>query len=469
MVNNAGTFEDLKVAVTPASFVFEGNPVFISATLANFEDMDYDVRAKGELNVGRIYKVFRQEGLDVTGYAKADLALKGRQSYATTGQYGKLNNKGTLILKNIEATSELFPKSFLIREGYFTFQNEKMWFDKFKAFYGSSDFAINGYLLNTINYFLESNGTLRGDFNMKSKLIKVDEFMALEEGKNTDRKASVEYAKEENPNMSGVVVLPTNLAVSLIANADKVEYTGLVLNNLIGRVGIEKGRLSLQNTTFTIIDCNVGIDASYNDESPTMANFDVHFRAKDFNVKRAYNEIPLFHEMVTAAEKAEGIISVDYKLKGDLDGNMSPIYESLEGGGIISVRDVKVAGLKLFGGVSDKTGTESLNNPNLKGIDIKTTIDNNLIRIEDFKFKVAGFRPKIKGTTSFDGDLDLRMRLGLPPLGIIGIPIVITGTHADPKIKVFSKTGKEIDEAIYNEKTNTVVKKAGVDPKRGKE
>ena len=352
-----------------------------------------------------------------------------------------------------------------MRQGYFSFYQEKMFFDKFTAAYGKSDFALNGHLINTINYFLESKGTLHGTFNLKSKLINVNEFMALEEGRNDDKKPEIEAAKAQNSKQSGVVVLPTNLDVSLIANADKVEYTGLVLNNLIGKVGIAKGRLFLENTTFSIIDCNVGIDATYDDESPTAAKFDAHFRAKDFNVKRAYNEIPLFHELVTAAEKAEGIISVDYKIKGDIDGNMSPIMESLEGGGVVSVRDVKVAGLKLFGGISSKTGSESLSDPNIKGIDIHTRIDDNLVHIDDFTFKVAGFRPKIQGTTSFDGDLDLRIRLGLPPMGIIGIPIVVTGTHEDPKIKVFSKTGDAITPATYNEKTNKVVKKSGREEK----
>jgi AsmA protein len=465
--NQAGAFEDLKVAITPASFVFEGNPIFVNAIFSNFDDIDYNVRAKGELNIGRIYKVFSQKGLDVEGYAKVDVALQGRQSYATTGQYEKLNNKGNIILKNIKATSELFPKSFLIKEGYFTFQNEKMWFDKFKALYGKSDFAINGYLLNTINYFLESNGTLKGDFNLKSKLIDVNEFMALKEGENTDRKTSVEYAKEDNPKMSGVIILPTNLDVSLVANADKVAYTGLTLNNLIGKVGIGQGKLSLQNTTFNIIGCTVGIDAAYDDETPLKANFNVHFRAKDFSVERAYKEIPLFHDMVTAAEKAKGIISVDYKLKGDLNGNMGPIFESFEGGGIISVRDVQVAGLKLFGDVSEKTGADGINNPNIKGIDIKTSIDNNLINIEDFAFSVAGFRPSIEGTTSFDGKLDLRMRLGLPPGGLVGVPIMIRGTQSDPKIEIFSKTWDKIAPAKYNEKINKVIKKSS--RKEGKE
>jgi AsmA protein len=468
VVNQLGTFEGLQVAITPASFVFEGNPVYINAKVSDYEDVAYDARIKGELNVGKIYQVFATKGLDITGYAKADLSLKGRESYTSKGQYDKLDNKGTILLKNIKTTSELFPKAFFIREGLFRFQNEKMFFEKFRADYGRSDFAMNGYLLNTINYFLQSHGTLAGNFYLKSKLINVDEFMALKEGENTDRKAQVEDAKEDHPKMSGVVILPKNLNVALTADAQKVEYNGLVLNALSGKIGLNTGQFTLEKVGFDIIGCRVGIDARYKDESPLAANFAAHFTAKDFDVQRAYKEIPMFHDMVSAAEKAEGIISLDYAVKGDLDGNMAPIYESLAGGGTINLRKVQVTGLKLFSSVGEKTGQSGINNPNMEGINITTSIDNNVIHIDPFTFTVSAFRPTIKGATSFSGLLDLRIRLGLPPGGLVGIPIVVTGTHSDPKIKVFSKTGKPIEDAIYNTITNTVVKKekrAPVPPK----
>ena len=51
--------------------------------------------------------------------------------------------------------------------------------------------------------------------------------------------------------------------------------------------------------------------------------------------------------------------------------------------------------------ISDKTGTDALRDSKLSTIDIKSEIKNNLITIERFKFKVAGFRPRIEGQTSF--------------------------------------------------------------------
>ncbi len=92
-------------------------------------------------------------------------------------------------------------------------------------------------------------------------------------------------------------------------------------------------------------------------------------------------------------------------------------------------------GFKLFTAVSKETGKDSLNNSDISKVDIKTKIKNNIITIEPVKMRVAGFRPKFQGQVSFDGQLNLKMRLGLPPLGIFGIPMNITGTQDKPIVK----------------------------------
>jgi AsmA protein len=208
--------------------------------------------------------------------------------------------------------------------------------------------------------------------------------------------------------------------------------------------------LVLKNSSVDIIGCTVKTDVAYQSETPKRANFDLNILAKNFDVQRAYKEVKLFREMASAAGNAEGIISLDYKVAGKLDGNMQPIYPSLSGGGILSVKNVKMNGFKMFGAVSKKIGKDALNNPDLSKVDIKTTIKNNIITIERFKFKVAGFRPRIEGQTSFDGALNIKMRLGLPPLGIIGIPIKITGTKDDPKVRLGRQT-EDLKETEYEE------------------
>ena len=226
----------------------------------------------------------------------------------------------------------------------------------------------------------------------------------------------------------------------MIANAQKVNFDKLNLQNATGNLTMKKGKLTMQNTGFNLIGCNVAMNANYQAVTPQKANFDYAIKATDFDIKRAYNEIDVFRKMASAAEKAQGIVSLDYQLKGRLNGNMEPVYPSLVGGGTLSVKDVKVRGLKMFNAVSKQTNSESMKNPDLSKVDIKTTVKNNIITVERFKFKFAGFRPRIEGTSSLDGKLNLKMRLGLPPFGIFGIPLTVTGTQDNPKVKVGRKT-----------------------------
>lgn len=456
--NTDGTFSSLMVKLAPFKFDFENNPVFITADLQNFEDLLYKIRAKGVLNVGKIYQVFAKKGLDVSGLITADLSLNGRQSYATTGQYSKLDNKGTLDLKNIKANVEYLPKAFYLKEGNFQFENEKMWFRKFYATYGKSDFSLNGHLLNTINYFIERKGTLHGDFALNANYILVDEFMALKSGDNHNKALAVEYAKDEHPKSSGVVIVPKNLDVSLDVNAKKVGFKGMDINQLQGKASVINGQIYLKKTSFDIIGSRMSIDARYQDESPLTANFDVAFKVLDFNVQKAYKEIDMVRELATSAKDVNGIVSLDYKLKGDFNENMIPIYPSLEGGGVVNLRDVEVKNLKMLSVIGDNVGADAFNNPDMKGVNIETHIKNNLIHIEEFKFKVSVLRPSISGTTSFNGLLDILVKVGLPPAGWIAIPVAVIGTTDKPKIKFFSRTGQGILTAIYNRKINKVIR-----------
>ncbi len=440
-----GSLQDLNIAIRPASFLFEGKPIYISAKLKNFDNITYDIKAKGELDLAKIYKVFSRKGLDLAGYIKADVAFKGTQNNAINGHYNKLENSGTLVLKDIKTTSEYLPKPFIIKEGTFAFDQENMNFKNFKAVYGQSDFVMNGSLRNVIDFVLTDKAVLRGGFTLVSDYINVDEFMANTPTVVVDSATTKETASS---NSSGVVVIPSNFDLQFNAIVSKINFKDLQLHNLKGSMTLNHGQMELRKSGFDMIGCKVVMDMIYGSQTPEKAFFDFKVSAKDFDIKRAYNEVKLFREMVTAAESAEGIVSLDYNVAGVLDSNMLPIYPSLTGGGTLSVKQVKMKGFKLFGAVGDKTGRNAIKNPDISKVDIKTTIKNNLITIDRFKFKVAGFRPRIEGQTSFDGKLNIKMRLGLPPLGIIGIPIKVTGTQEHPKVQLGKKT-EDLKETEY--------------------
>jgi AsmA protein len=433
IINNTGTLAGTKVVVKPVSFEFEGEQFTIKANLHNFNDLQYNVSSHGTIDIGKIYKVFAIKGYNVNGTVAANVSFKGKQSDALAGRYDQLFNSGTLKVKDISLTSELFPMPFFIRNGVFTLNQDKMNFDAFTAQYGKSTIVLNGALSNVIDYATKPSSALKGDFTFTSDMINAGDFMAYK------------GAPQGGSSASGVIMVPKNLNINFTADVKKINYNGLIINNAKGQMTINNGAINLKNTGFTVIGTPVTMDAAYTSAGPQKAYFNYHINAQDFDIKKAYNNIKIFHDMASSAAHTEGLVSLDYQLSGKLNSNMMPVYPSLKGGGTLSAKALKVHGFKLLGSIGKTTGHDSINNKSdLSKVELKTTIANNIITIQRTKLRMAGFRARIEGQVGFNQQMDINFRLGLPPLGIIGIPLNITGTADKPKVKLGK--GKKADE-----------------------
>lgn len=425
-----GSLRDLTIRVLPINFKIGGEPFELAASLYNLNDLNYNVRSKGTLNLDSFYKLFKIEGLDIKGKLITNLFLSGLQSDAINGNFDKLKNGGSFEVSNIWVESDLFPNPLWVKKGKFKFFKEKMKFEQFEAQYGSSKFSMDGYLTNVIDYMFNQD-TLRGKFNLETAYMNVDEFMVF-----SDSKSSSNSNRSASSAGSGVIQVPTNLNINFHAKADKIKYTDYLLTDFTGDLMLDGGRIVLKETVFGLIGTKVNMSGDYKPEGFKKASFNYTIKASEFDIQRAYNEIALFREMVSMAKDAYGQVSLDYTLGGGLDKNMMPVMNSLKGGGTLSLDNIQFKGFKLLGAIGEKAESSSFENGEVSDVSIQSTIENNVLTIDRTKMKMAGFRPRFEGQVSLDGELNIGLRLGLPPLGIIGVPMRITGTSDNFKIKI---------------------------------
>lgn len=439
ITNNDGTLKGTLIHIKPISFEMAKQPFLLKANVNNLENISYDIASRGTLDIGKLYKLFNVPGYQVHGLIYTDVNFKGLQSDAMAGRYGRLQNKGFMSIKDLNILTDMFPNAFIIKNGKFSFTSAALKFDEFNATYGGSDFKLNGNLNNYVNFVFDEREKLTGNFVLHSNQIIADEFMAYA-GDTTAATAT-----------KGVIMIPTNLNVTFSANANNVSYNGLNLKNAKGKMTVNNGKLTLTETGFDLIGAKVLMDASYQNTSTKSANFDFKLNAKEFDIAKAYKEIKLFREMATSAAKVKGIVGLDYQLTGRLNDEMYPIMPSIKGGGSLTLKDVKLAGFKMINAVSKETKRDSLTNPNLKDVVVKTTLKNNILTIEQTKMKIAGFRPRFEGQVTLDGRLNLKGRLGLPPFGLIGIPLSITGTQEKPIVKLKRNKDGKLEETEDSE------------------
>lgn len=438
-----GSLRDLSVKILPVSFTFAGEPFFLNADLRNFNNIRYDIQSKGKLNLGPLYKFFALHGANVDGFIHTDFSLKGLQSDAAAGRYMQLQNRGHLRVGNIQVHTDMLSQPISIKRGDFRFHQEKMNFDRLLVSYGHNAISIKGYLNNIINYLTRSNENLKGQFTLNSNRINVDDFMVF-----ADRPIPITVS---SPSESGVVLLPKNLDIQVLGSASNILYKKMSIQDFNGSLLLKEGNLALHNTTFELAGLKVNMNGNYKPLNPHRAVFDYQVKADSFNIQRAYKEIPIFREMVTSAKNAYGLVSLDYRLGGLLNGQMQPIMPSITGEGALILEQIKFRGFKLLNGISASTSKEKLKDGEVKKVTIRSHIKNNVMTIQRTKMKMMGFRPRFEGQVTLDGHMNLGFRLGLPPFGIFGIPMRITGTADNFKLKMGKYREEDLDMNMDNE------------------
>ncbi|WP_051291152.1 AsmA-like C-terminal region-containing protein [Pedobacter glucosidilyticus] len=436
--SSRGSYKDIKVNILPISFNIANQPFKLQAQLQNFSNLKYSITSKGNLDISKIYQVFAVKGYDVSGFIQTDFNLSGLQSDATAKRYHRLNNKGNITVDDLALQSDLFPLPFYIKNGKFSFYQDKLRFDNFKGIYGETTINLNGYLNNIIDYALKEEAPLKGNFNIYSAYINANQFMAFADAGSTSTVA---------PANAGVIMIPQNLDLSLNATVKKINYDGLNISNFKGQVISKNQTLELKDTGFELAGAKTTMNASYKPLNPKRAQFYYQIKAENFDIQKVYKEVKMFRDMASAAKNAYGHVSLNYQLSGKLNESMYPIMPSLAGKGSLTLNNIKFKGFKLLNQIARKSSYESLEDADVNKVEIKSSIKNNIMTIERTKMRMAGFRPRFEGQVSLNGNMNMAMRIGLPPLGIIGIPVKITGTQEKPVIKIGRQTkADELEE-----------------------
>ncbi len=301
---------------------------------------------------------------------------------------------------------------------------------------------MNGYFQNYLDYALMSDGILLGDINLKANKIDITEFFPKEQVQPS--LDSIVDTNTVHNVVNGVMQVPEKIDLTLQTQIDSLKYNLLNITKLSGTLAVKNKTLFLKNSTLNLVDGTAELEGVYQPVNAKEALFTMNFKAEDFNIEKGYNSVAIFKELAPAAAQASGVVSINYVLSGALNEEMLPIFNELKGKGTLKAHSIKFDGYKLMGKVSEKSGFETLNNPDVSEITINSELQNNVLTLERFKFKVRPFKLRAEGQTTLDGEMSLKLRIGLPPFGLIGIPVVVEGNSDDFDVKVGTKS-KDLD------------------------
>ena len=465
IVSEKGSAEDLSITINPVQFDMAGSPFKVTGKVNNLRDINYDINVQGLLDVGKLTKIFPVKDMDIVGTIQSNLFAKGSKKDLDAKNWANIENKGKMVASNVKIASKLFPENFNITSGTFMFRKDKMRFQDFILNYGKSDMVLSGDIENFLRFWFnrkvlrEKKEKLNATVELKSNHLNANEFLTMIT-KYTEQKADDEQLQTadtlkvltkapEVKEEAKVLRIPGTANLKVTAHVKEIEFDTYKMNNFNGELLVKDRKIDFSNATFEMAGTQIAMSGVYKTEHKYLAKYDAKFKAQNFDIQRAYKEIPIFAQMVTMAKDAYGLVSVDYTLAGSIDKNMEIDFKAIEGEGTLTLEDIKFKNFKILEHVAKKADAEDLDKASFNKIDIHSTIKNNVMTITPVTMKMAGFRGKLEGQVTMDGKLNIGFRLGLPPMGLINVPMKITGTADNFEIS----TGKYKQDNTFAEES----------------
>lgn len=388
------------------------NPFDFNLYLSNPISDPY-IRAgmKGRLMLDNIKDVIPMEENDeLNGTFTSDIRLSGRLSTLENEEYEDFEATGSLLVEKFHYSTDSLDYPIDLSKASLEFSPKFVALNEMEMTLGKSDLSADGRLENFIAYALKDNQVLSGILNVNASLLDINELAGIdpeeEEEESTDSSA-VEEPME-------VLLIPKDIAFVTRAKIDRLVYDNILIENIQGGIDVKEQKVSLTETAMQLLGGTMTMNGFYETTDSVQPTYDFGMNIRGFSVEQTVATFNTVEIMAPLAKHAKGNYSTSLTIKGALDQQMEPIYESMNGKGKLNTQSISIEGYKPLQKIADMTKNKKLNPMSLNDAAISFTISNGKVFVDPFTNKIGNTKLTIAGSNSFDQTIDYVFSFEIP-------------------------------------------------------
>ena len=473
IINETGILNDTYINLHKLSFRIDQDVFSAKANVKNITvNPIVDAALKGTINLANLSKAYPIKiDKPMSGILKADVTTNFDMASVENSQYQNIKNAGTMSLSGFKYTDEN-NKSMNISTALVEFNPSKINLKQFNATTGKSDMSINGTLENFYGFMFKKQ-ELKGNFNMSSNQLAVDDFMTSGE----PAKAKTEAKPAE------AMKIPAFLNCTLNAKANTVLYDNLKLTAVSGKLLIKDEKATLENFKTSIFGGTIGLNGAVSTKTK-VPTFDMALGFNQVDIAQTFTQLDMMKKIAPLAGIINGKLNSTIKLNGNLDAKeLTPDLKSLSGdlfGQLLSTT-INAKNSTLLKELGSKIKFIDVNKLNLDNLKMALTFDNGKVNVKPFDIKYQDIKATIGGTHGFDQIMNYNVKLDVPAkyLGteansflaklspadaakLQNIPIngMITGNFSKPKVALDTKTAvSNLTTQVVNQQKEKLTQK----------
>ena len=404
IINETGVLNDTYVNLDKLSFKIDQDVFNAKANIRNItQNAIVDAALKGTINLANLSKAYPIK-LDkpLSGILKADVTTKFDMQSVEKSQYQNINNAGTMSLSGFNYVDEN-GKTMNISTALVQFNPSQVNLKELNATTGKSDISVTGVLENFYG-FIFRNQELKGNFNMNSKQLAVDDFMTTgETTKTTTKKAEA-------------MKIPAFLNCTLTAKATTVLYDNLTLKDVSGKLIVKDEKVTLENVKTSIFGGTIGVNGAVSTKGKTPV-FNMDLKLNQVDIAQSFTQLDMLKKIAPIAGIINGKLNSSIKLNGNLDATeFTPDLKTLTGdllGQLLSTT-VNSSNSTLLTALGSNLKFIDVSKINLNDLKAAITFKDGKVNVKPFDIKYKDIKATIGGTHGFDQSMNYNLKFDVP-------------------------------------------------------
>ncbi|MCP2027126.1 hypothetical protein L1276_002270 [Flavobacterium sp. HSC-32F16] len=408
IINETGILNDTYVNLDKLSFKIDQDVFSAKANVRNITvNPLVDAALKGTINLANLSKAYPiKMDKPLAGILKADVTTNFDMASVEKSQYQNIKNAGTMSLSGFKYTDEN-NKSMNISTALVEFNPSTINLKQFNATTGKSDIAINGVLENFYGFMFKKQ-ELKGNFNMSSNQLAVDDFMTSGEPAKAEQKTPAKPAE--------AMKIPAFLNCTLNAKATTVLYDNLKLKDVSGKLIIKDEKALLENFKTSIFGGTIGLTGAVSTKTK-VPTFDVNLGFNQVDIAQTFTQLEMMKKIAPIAGIINGKLNSTIKLNGNLDEKeLTPDLKSISGdllGQLLSTT-VNPKNSTVLNSLTSNIKFLDLNKLNLNDLKMALTFDDGKVNVKPFDIKYQDIKVTVGGTHGFDQTMNYNLKLDVP-------------------------------------------------------
>ena len=417
IINETGILNDTYVNLDKLSFKIDQDVFSAKANIKNITVNPFVSAAlKGTINLANLSKAYPIKiDKPLAGILKADVTTQFDMASVEKSQYENIKNAGTMSLSGFKYTDEN-NKSMNISTALVEFNPSTINLKQFNATTGKSDLAINGVLENFYGFMFKKQ-ELKGNFNMSSNQLAVDDFMTAGEPAKTGTGAGKETETKSAPaKPAEAMKIPAFLNCTINAKATTVLYDNLKLKDVSGKLIVKDEKATLENFKTSIFGGTIGLTGTVSTKAK-VPTFDMNLGFNQVDIAQTFTQLDMMKKIAPIAGIINGKLNSTIKLNGNLDAKeLTPDLKSISGdllGQLLSTT-INSKNSTLLNALGSNIKFIDMNKVNLNDIKAALTFDNGKVNVKPFDIKYQDIKITVGGTHGFDQTMNYNLKLDVP-------------------------------------------------------